>query len=36
MTLSPAPATLLRDRLNHWAGTRPDDTAITFGTQTFT
>ena len=37
MTLSPAPAaTLLRDRLDHWASTRPDDTAITFGTQTFT
>ncbi|HET6191401.1 MAG TPA: AMP-binding protein, partial [Trebonia sp.] len=37
MTLSPAPAaTLLRDRLDHWARTRPDDTAITFGTQTFT
>ena len=32
MTLSPAPAaSLLRDRLDHWAGTRPDDTAITFG-----
>ena len=37
MTPSPAPAaSLLRDRFDHWAGTRPDDTAITFGTQTFT
>ena len=37
MTPSPAPAaTLLRDRLDHWASTRPDDTAITFGTQTYT
>ena len=37
MTLSPAPAaTLLCDRLDHWARTRPDDTAITFGAQTFT
>jgi len=37
MTLSPAPeAALLRDRLDHWARTRPGDTAITFGTQTFT
>lgn len=37
MTLSPAPAaTLLRDRLDHWASTRPGDTAITFGSQTFT
>ena len=37
MTLSPAPAaTLLRDRLDHWASTRPGDTAITFGAQTFT
>ena len=37
MTPPPAPdATLLRDRLDHWARTRPDDTAITFGTQAFT
>jgi acyl-CoA synthetase (AMP-forming)/AMP-acid ligase II len=37
MTLSPDPAaTLLRDRLDHWASTRPGDTAITFGTQTYT
>ena len=36
MTPSSAPATLLRDRLDHWAGVRPDDTAITFGAQTFT
>ena len=36
MTISPAPATLLRDRLDHWARTRPDDTAVTSGTQTYT
>lgn len=37
MTLSPAPpATLLHDRLDHWARVRPNDTAITFGAQTFT
>jgi acyl-CoA synthetase (AMP-forming)/AMP-acid ligase II len=37
MTLSSAPAaTLLRDRLDHWAHVRPDDTAMTFGAQTFT
>ena len=37
MTLSSAPAAiLLRDRLDHWADVRPDDTAMTFGTQTFT
>ena len=29
-------AALLRDRLDHWASVRPDDTAITFGAQTFT
>jgi len=37
MTLSPAPvATLLHDPLDHWAQERPDDTAITFGAQSFT
>ena len=37
MTLSPSPeATLLHDRLSHWARVRPDDVAITFGPQTFT
>ena len=37
MTLSPAPAaTLLRDRLEHWARVRPDAIAMTFGEQTFT
>jgi len=37
MTLSSAPAAiLLRDRLDHWADARPDDTAMTFGPQTFT
>jgi acyl-CoA synthetase (AMP-forming)/AMP-acid ligase II len=36
MTLSSAPAILLRDRLDHWAYVRPDDTAMTFGAQTFT
>jgi acyl-CoA synthetase (AMP-forming)/AMP-acid ligase II len=36
MTLSSAPATLLRDRLDHWAGVRPDEVAMTFGAQTFT
>jgi non-ribosomal peptide synthetase component F len=37
MKPSPAPAaTLLRDRLDHWARTRPDATAATFGEQTFT
>jgi acyl-CoA synthetase (AMP-forming)/AMP-acid ligase II len=37
MTPSPAPAaTLLRDRLDHWAGVRPDAIAVTFGKQTFT
>jgi acyl-CoA synthetase (AMP-forming)/AMP-acid ligase II len=43
MTLPSAPAgtdlpiaTLLRDRLDHWARVRPDDTAMTFGAQTFT
>jgi acyl-CoA synthetase (AMP-forming)/AMP-acid ligase II len=29
-------AVLLRDRLDHWARVRPDDTAMTFGAQTFT
>jgi acyl-CoA synthetase (AMP-forming)/AMP-acid ligase II len=29
-------ATLLRDRLDHWARVRPDEGAITFGAQTFT
>src|SRR5215813_13222107 len=29
-------AGLLRDRLDHWARVRPDDTAITFGAMTFT
>jgi acyl-CoA synthetase (AMP-forming)/AMP-acid ligase II len=37
MTLSSAPAaSLLRDRLDHWAQVRPDDTAMTFGPQAFT
>ena len=37
MTLSPAPAaTLLRDRVDHWARVRPDAIAVTFGEQTFT
>jgi acyl-CoA synthetase (AMP-forming)/AMP-acid ligase II len=37
MTLSSAPAAiLLRDRLDHWADARPDDTAMTFGAQAFT
>ena len=37
MTLSPPPASsLLYEPLEHWARTRPDDTAITFGVQTFT
>jgi acyl-CoA synthetase (AMP-forming)/AMP-acid ligase II len=40
MTLSSASAvpaaTLLRDRLDHWARVRPGDTAVTFGTQSFT
>jgi acyl-CoA synthetase (AMP-forming)/AMP-acid ligase II len=37
MTPSPAPdATLLYEPLEHWARTRPDDVAITFGAQTFT
>jgi len=39
MTLSPAPApaaTRLHDPLDHWARVRPDDTAITFGAQTYT
>jgi acyl-CoA synthetase (AMP-forming)/AMP-acid ligase II len=37
MTLSSAPAPiLLRDRLDHWADVRPDNTAMTFGAQTFT
>jgi hypothetical protein len=31
MTLSPAPAALLRDRLDHWARVRPDAMAMTFG-----
>ncbi len=29
-------AVLLRDRLDHWARVRPDDTAMTFGAKTFT
>jgi acyl-CoA synthetase (AMP-forming)/AMP-acid ligase II len=29
-------AVLLRDRLDHWARVRPDDTAVTFGARTFT
>jgi acyl-CoA synthetase (AMP-forming)/AMP-acid ligase II len=29
-------STLLRDRIDHWASVRPDDTAMTFGSQTFT
>jgi acyl-CoA synthetase (AMP-forming)/AMP-acid ligase II len=29
-------ATLLRDRLDHWARVRPGDTAMTFGAQAFT
>jgi acyl-CoA synthetase (AMP-forming)/AMP-acid ligase II len=29
-------AALLRDRLDHWARVRPDDTAVTFGGRTFT
>ena len=37
MTLPSVPAaTFLRDRLDHWARVRPDDTAMTFGTETFT
>jgi acyl-CoA synthetase (AMP-forming)/AMP-acid ligase II len=37
MTLSPAPtAVRLHDPLEHWARVRPDDTAITFGAQTYT
>jgi hypothetical protein len=37
MTRSSAPpAILLRDRLDHWADVRPDDTAMTVGAQTFT
>jgi acyl-CoA synthetase (AMP-forming)/AMP-acid ligase II len=37
MTLPSAPAaTLLRDRLDHWARLRPGTTAITFGEQSFT
>ena len=37
MTLSPAPAaTLLRDRVDHWARVRPDAIAVTFGEQAFT
>jgi hypothetical protein len=37
MTLSSVPsATLLRDRLDHWADVRPDDMAMTFGAQAFT
>ena len=36
MTLSPAPAaTLLRDRVDHWARVRPDAIAVAFGEQTF-
>jgi acyl-CoA synthetase (AMP-forming)/AMP-acid ligase II len=37
MTLPSAPAaTLLRDRLDHWARVRPGATAVTFGEQAFT
>jgi acyl-CoA synthetase (AMP-forming)/AMP-acid ligase II len=37
MTLSPAPeATLLRDRVDHWARVAPGDLATTFGAQAFT
>src|SRR6516165_11687750 len=37
MTPSPAPvATLLRDRVDHWACVRPDAIAVTFGEQAFT
>ena len=37
MTLPSAPAAIqLRDRLDHWANVRPDETAIMFGAQTFT
>jgi acyl-CoA synthetase (AMP-forming)/AMP-acid ligase II len=37
MTLSSVPtATLLRDRLDHWADVRPDDMAMTFGVRAFT
>jgi acyl-CoA synthetase (AMP-forming)/AMP-acid ligase II len=36
MTLPSAPATLLRDSLDHWARARPDDLAMTFGDQAFT
>ena len=37
MTLPSAPtATLLRDRLDHWARVRPEAAAITFGDQAFT
>lgn len=35
--MMPVPtATLLRDRLDHWARLRPDDLAMTFGEQVFT
>jgi acyl-CoA synthetase (AMP-forming)/AMP-acid ligase II len=35
MMLPSAPATSLRDRLDHWARVRPEATAITFGEQAF-
>jgi acyl-CoA synthetase (AMP-forming)/AMP-acid ligase II len=34
--ISAPTATLLRDRLDHWARVRPDDLAMTFGEQAFT
>ena len=37
MTVASAPAaTLLRDRLDHWARVRPADVAVSFGDQAFT
>jgi acyl-CoA synthetase (AMP-forming)/AMP-acid ligase II len=37
MTLPPPPAaSLLYEPLGHWARVRPDETAVTFGAQTFT